>query len=87
MISAAVVGLGVALHRGVRSLVRGVAALPLAACFYIDPVNTAPSATIQVTPGPYHIHDAHPTVFSAVARDPTATRCISSGAAASASRR
>lgn len=71
MISAAVSGLGVALDRGVRSLLRGAAALPLAACFYIDPVNTAPTATIQVTSGPYHINDgAHLTTFSAVARDP-----------------
>lgn len=68
MISAAVPGLGVALDRGVRSLVRGVAAVLLSACFYIDPINTAPTATIQVPSGPYFLNQS--VTFTAVAIDP-----------------
>src|SRR5262249_39175475 len=72
MISAVVVGVGVALHNRVRSLVRGVVALLLAGCFYIDPINTAPPPMIQVPPpGPYHFNDTSSTTTStAVAVDP-----------------
>jgi len=72
MISAVVVGVGVALHNGVRSLVRGVVALLLAGCFYIDPINTAPTAMIQLFPsGPYHFNDtSSTTTFTVVAVDP-----------------
>ncbi len=75
MISAVVPGPGVALRSGVRSLVRCAAVLPLAACFYIDPINTAPTASIEVPTGPFHINDTSSTkTFTAVAVDPDGDR-------------
>jgi hypothetical protein len=61
-------GPGVAFHSGVRSLLGGMATLSLAGCFYIDPINTAPMATIDVSPGPYYVNST--ATFTAVAVDP-----------------